>query len=474
MRQAARDDAWRRLAKRKYDAQIVSALLEGIAGLPSSELTFEAGLTLICGGNGTGKSTLLRCLYACLVPSYVKGNMPFRRRVAGGRCRIKLRLAATDIELETVFDSCDGESDMDGFTLIESADYVPRLVDWFRATTDLEAQLKGVEAKRLSGDELARLGYIVGRTYEAVEVYEVEVPGEDVTYPYFSVTAGQWRYGSEAMGYGELSAFVMLWVLERAKSGELLFIEEPELFLSPRGQAALIDVLAMAALSRGVSIVATTHSPPMVGRAMPRHVRLMTADSTATTFDSPGHGSAALRILGLELRKEGIVFVEDLAAQELVGTVLLDRAPWLLEKFCVLRAGDKDAVLRVVSLMTCPGQPFQLVGLLDGDQRDAIASPVQKCIGFLPGRRAPDMDMLDAVRLDVSRFCVLLGGDPVTVRGGVAAIAGVDAHDWAVELSRQTGAKASEVWRAMARCWIERNEEMAAAIVDDVARLAAM
>ncbi|HBL12779.1 MAG TPA: hypothetical protein DD379_15530, partial [Cyanobacteria bacterium UBA11162] len=50
-----------------------------------------------------------------------------------------------------------------------------------------------------------------------------------------------------------------------AEPGQLVYLEQPELHLHPRAQAALADILADAA-NRGVRVVAETHSDLLLRR----------------------------------------------------------------------------------------------------------------------------------------------------------------------------------------------------------------
>ncbi len=61
------------------------------------------------------------------------------------------------------------------------------------------------------------------------------------------------------VGFGVSQVLPVLVALQVAKSGQLVYIEEPELHLHPRAQSAMAEVLANAA-RRGVKVVIETHS----------------------------------------------------------------------------------------------------------------------------------------------------------------------------------------------------------------------
>ena len=61
------------------------------------------------------------------------------------------------------------------------------------------------------------------------------------------------------VGFGVLQVLPVLVALLVAESGQLVYIEQPELHLHPRAQYALAKIMADAA-KRGVKVVAETHS----------------------------------------------------------------------------------------------------------------------------------------------------------------------------------------------------------------------
>jgi predicted ATPase len=61
------------------------------------------------------------------------------------------------------------------------------------------------------------------------------------------------------VGFGVSQTLPVLVALHAAKPGQLVYLEQPEIHLHPRAQAAMAKVLADAA-KRGVRVVAETHS----------------------------------------------------------------------------------------------------------------------------------------------------------------------------------------------------------------------
>ncbi|MCU0517494.1 MAG: DUF3696 domain-containing protein [Oscillatoria sp. Prado101] len=84
------------------------------------------------------------------------------------------------------------------------------------------------------------------------------------------------------VGFGVSQVLPVLVAILGAETGQLVYIEQPEIHLHPRAQAALAEVLAEAA-SRGVRIVVETHSELLLlavqslvaeGKILPEEVKL--------------------------------------------------------------------------------------------------------------------------------------------------------------------------------------------------------
>jgi hypothetical protein len=65
--------------------------------------------------------------------------------------------------------------------------------------------------------------------------------------------------GIADVGFGVSQALPVVVALQAARSGQLVYIEQPEIHLHPRAQVAMARLLVNAA-NRGISVVAETHS----------------------------------------------------------------------------------------------------------------------------------------------------------------------------------------------------------------------
>ena len=133
---------------------------------------------------------------------------------------------------------------------------------------DLVEPLTPIE---LTAPELDRLNYVVGKNYARCQLFEIPEYADFDRFPYFRVTANGVEYASDAMGQGELSLLIMLWVLRDLKPNSILVLEEPESHVSPRSQAALMNVIAEACSQKGLWVIVTTHSPTVVARIPREH-----------------------------------------------------------------------------------------------------------------------------------------------------------------------------------------------------------
>src|SRR5690606_31701595 len=132
------------------------------------------------------------------------------------------------------------------------------MLDFIRSDANFADLLEGIDPILLSDVELGLARFIVGRNYERIEIFEVSDSSFDGPLPYMRVRAHGVTYETLDMGYGEIAAIYLLWALRRAAGGALILIEEPETFLSPRAQTALVDVIARYVKEKGIVVIMTS------------------------------------------------------------------------------------------------------------------------------------------------------------------------------------------------------------------------
>ena len=152
-----------------------------------------------------------------------------------------------------------------------------------------DARLRGV------GDALAYLG--LSRSFDIQRVSETQVKLLVDRFPAASARKKPDFVNVADVGSGVAEVLPVLVALTAAEPRQLVYLEEPELNLHPRAQAALAQVLADAAM-RGVRVVAETHSSLLLlaiqtlvaeGKLSPDLVKLhwFSRDKRGATYQKP-------------------------------------------------------------------------------------------------------------------------------------------------------------------------------------------
>ena len=451
--------------------RLASIELEKIRGLGGPRTAIPAGQFIaVCGHNGSGKTTLLRCIEACLREGGDRELIPELGQDFEGRITIGVehRGKESQVTFSLPQGSRDGPTFEDIYYFQPSAE-TPNRVRVLRNTPDLDEIIETAEPLQV---ESGLFSYLVGKTYERVTVYEIEV--DDGVSPYYRVEAHGATYGSEAMGLGEFSMFYLLWWLNSLPRESVVLIEEPEAFISPRSQSAVADVLVKFTEEKRLFCLTTTHSPMVLNSVPQSCIRVLVRDGPECALVVPSEHDEHLAVLGVERTSIGIAFVEDMCAHYLLESALQKFAPSVLRAFSIVRGGSWSDILRTLNGIPVDGHPKSFVGVLDADQRDSELKSAWP-LYFLPGEGPPDGQVCDAVQSNKDRFAECLNRDATSVRGFMANLHGVDAHDWPHEFAKQSRIDVITVVRAMAQCWVQDErwaggaEELASALREKAA-----
>lgn len=335
------------------------------------------------------------------------------------------------------------------------------------------------EYEALGPDESSRrdVQRIVGREYESIEWYALEVEpsdqevarrfrwnGEQSLVPYFEVSHCGVQYSSRDMGLGEFSVHFLFWILEQLKNveGLTLLLDEPDAFLPPVGASALLARLQKTCLKRGWNVVLTTHSTEMIAGSVERSafilLRVNERGETVATHvrDDPSVSGA---LLGRPPVSR-LLFVEDESASALTAVLLeaLDRS--LARSSVVLWAngsGDLDSLRR--HLPHAPRTGLEFWFLYDGDKRDEVnpRDGDRWPALFLPTVHDPD-ELLRSVRIMPAALAERLKVPLGELQAALDAMEGMDRHDWVNGLGEQYGR--ARVLRCLAEVWVEENGDL--------------
>lgn len=436
VRRAARAVMWRRLSKQEFPSRIVKVKLEDIPFFDDCVVNPVGMVTILCGPNGVGKTSILRLLRNT-VGGLGSTGLPTTLLEAGvGRCEVELKVASEPVRMVMDLAELKRESSPVQSAYLDPFTACSAQLNAITGTSNFHELLEAAGEREANPQDLETLAYVLRRTYDHVTTYEIDdFPQDDDVFPYFQVSMGGVAYGSENMGLGELAVHYLLWELQRAAEGSFIFVEEPESFVAPFSQIALLDVFGQASAARHISIVTTTHAPSILSAVPLENTHLLHYSSGSFSVSSEVRESDIYRALGVEVPLRGIAIVEDQVSQEFTIRLLDELRFELLREIDVCVGGDVGKVVQAVNAIPTDLRRVAVVGILDADQNEptGTAWPVI----CLPGTESPEACMRSAATSDAMSLAELLGRDPLEVSAALANCEGKENHDWLLELARE-------------------------------------
>jgi predicted ATPase len=451
MRSAERADMWGAIEKKpNRETQLLSFSFSGISGLQNGLVTFSSPITAICGVNGTGKSSILRALWATLDWSSAEAIPEIRERLKALQSEAILRISG----VETVY----------GFPRTPDAPEMPAIivlhvdpsataVQLQRRACEinaLEELLEAITPSTLEPKEISNLSAILRKQYERIEIYEIEDYSEEDPMPFVSVSEHGRAYDIRTMSLGEISVFVMYWQLLRAGRNSIVLLEEPETFLSPVSQGALLDYLAAVCVRKQLSVVLTTHSPQMFARLQPNQVKFVYRSAAGALIAGEQAYGEMRKAVGIEPVVDRVLFVEDRAAREFTLSILkkLDRS--ILLRAEVVDVGGHAQITRVLSTIPQQIRFFRAIGVYDGDVRGQIVD--ERPHAFLPAGTL-EITFRGLINSKPDDFAQRLGRNPEQIAVTLADINGIDHHDWFEELGKRLNITYAEIMHVCFEEW---------------------
>lgn len=451
MKDLAAGDLWRRLREREYPTRVEAIVFRNLRGAGTASVPFVGGITAFCGTNGVGKSTILRALQEALWGDECTD-------VDDGQAlsRVAVRLAIGNRVCSRVAGFAEKGERQRGadpeVAFFDGGEFSLHLRRMFSQMPSVAELLESAEPREALADELEDASYVVGRQYDSIKTYELDV-GEDDEVPYFEVRSSGCTYRSESMGQGELAALALLWMLRRLKGSSILLLEEPETYLAPRSQEALLNILARYSTKKAIWIALTTHSEAILRRIPIDYIRIFYRLGDQVNVVAPSSQAQYLGQLGIVPHRRGVVLVEDVVAREVAIGWIGYFSPQLLREIELVSVDGGESVIRQALMFPRVGSWLKIVGLFDGDQR-AFNGETKWPYAFLPGDVSPEA----LIRQIVSSRMVDLAGqlarsvDEIAL--ALSAAGGLDGHDWLRDFVLHTGVPIGSLVMAVFRVWL--------------------
>ena len=470
MKFARRRDYWRHLSSKRGSLSIEEASAQQLSGGGSFILQPANRLTVLCGANGAGKTSILRCIAHAVASDVENGRIDLRPPPKDSQTEVTLTF---ENEKHVFAQGSPKPAELTVFA-VNSGDAASELRHFYESPRDIDDLLSGTAPLVLNKEELKEVSYIIGRDFSRVEVYELELSFAEESpaalrsistafeaVPYFRVISSG-EYGTEEMGQGEIASLYLFWALRRMPRKGLLLIEEPETYLAPRSQAALLDVIAKRIDTGDFTVILTTHSEATLRQTPLANTRILFRDGGKISITTPKSRTEYLDHLGVPSLSDVIILVEDQIARAFLRSLLSACAPDLLARANISVAGDNAKIGELISHFPRPAGPFLCIGAFDGDQKSNVTTgaagrdarktlkkaPPKPAITlsadawphfFLPGPHGPEEALKAIFSARIRQFAKRIGRTHSELAGFGSQFAGLDSHDWVHELAKRLG-----------------------------------
>jgi AAA domain, putative AbiEii toxin, Type IV TA system len=441
VREVIESQAWFKLERERNE---FFSLPQSVTLDANTQITLRKRCHILAGLNGSGKSETLRKLSNAL----------------GRNCTI-VRLHETCEQVRAILRSRDDIGEM-------------------------EAEVGSLP---ISSDMIASLKRVIGRDYESVGWYNLELEPtqptavkwpwpEDVQsiVPHFLVEHDGVNYRSTEMGLGEFSVHLLFWILWqfRERPGTVFLLDEPDAYLPPRTRMRFLSWILTMAREYKWQLVISSHAEQIINVAHDNDALVVLARHSGSVnwYHSSEHAENLIRDLVAQAPAELILFCEDEVAAAMTRAMIVSGAPELSQSSVVIWK-DGDGYLRSLAkhLPRTTASPVQFALVFDGDQRNKIEAFAEGNgwpVLCLPTSQSPDA-LLRGAKSSPSTLAEALGRSEPPVVMALSALEGVDDHDWVNEIADRFGPR-THALDTLAQLWVKSNELSATAFCDQLKR----
>ncbi len=387
MRDAKINDTWRHInSPERFSTKITNIHLENVIGFDKLNVSPRSAITSICGKNGVGKTTLMRFIYNSLRGGEYR---PDRSRFGEYACEIEIYSNNNKIIINQ-----DCNDALENIFYLEPSQECTKILNYIRITANFNELLDGVEENPSFNNEKikASIEKTLGKSYKSIKFKEIDSAMEDdYTFPFFEVELYSGiKYSNADMGMGEFAVLYIIWFMYYCEKNSILFIEEPENYISASTQRYLMDKIAEIADAKHIWITISTHSEHILSKINIENTKVLLKKITTdvTQVVEPEHRERYLMALGLTPPIKGIIFVEDFFAEKFLTYLLIKHASYLLKnhKIIPIRC-DSNIEKIVLHYQPQKESPLNYIGIFDADQKDKIFKYIgnEVYVSALPG-----------------------------------------------------------------------------------------
>jgi ABC-type branched-subunit amino acid transport system ATPase component len=283
--------------------------------------------------------------------------------------------------------------------------------------------------------------------------------------PYFEVVYEDGRtVTSLDLSQGELALLTLFWALTTSDPGSVLFLDEPDTFLSPLAGSRALDIIARMTHEKSLQCFMTTHGYLSIAQVPTAHV----AVATRRTLDSgitlePANADSLWRVLRIQPPLRFFLAVEDEAGIQLLRLLLRLQGVESSETIHIAKTGGSAGVRAVAQFPLHLHPQTEIFGVLDGDERDPNKGKPYKAI-FLPSGDSPEELALAYLRISPDSASESIDG--ALVSETLARVQGDNVHDQLSAVAEAVGAPLTTLREVTWTSWLLNTPEGAAALGD--------
>lgn len=454
-----------RLAKTDYiHLQRLSIFVSPV--FPQQNVQF-ARFTAIVGSHGSGKSYLLKIVEESL-PKY--GNEPMRFPPASrstwteGRRAEAAAVAGThSIDMGSgwkpekftvdlagpraeTFTYKDNDEDLRVTIALSAQRAFGEYQMWMQDIVDPDPARYFEGSWSADKPTLDSINRILGRQYASVQFFTFK---NDDYYaaPYLEATMpdGHVRTPYE-MSSGELWVLFCIWELERSAATDIVLIDEPESYLSPRGHIPFLDEIARRTLAGGFQTIIATHSEAMIRRLPSDLLRFTVRGANGVVVRDDVSHDEVMVALGYEQSVKYLALVEDLLGEEILRTALALFGSDHGRSWDIVTCGGTGDARKMLNILSTMSRLVPVL-VLDGDER-SDSEGVN--VFFLPGRN-PEVSILKSCG---SEAADRLGVSHARLDAAIAHTEGMVHQRFFVEIAKYLGLDHVFVRRTLIASWL--------------------
>lgn len=481
MKSAKVNDYWKDVYS---DSKRYSNYISEISFVDCNEFTnpisVEPGITIFCGLNGAGKSSVIASIKKILGIS--DDSVVSKNKLSGqvnGKTVINKKLFEVSSDHTAVSQGLDREL----IQYIDCDQTVECLKFWNQS--NLDELLESEEELEFTTEQISELNYLVGKNYTRCISYELSDEHPNFIPVFFKVTENGTLYDSLSMGLGEHLLLYVYYLLDKIEKNSILIIEEPESFISVLSQIHLINHLSKVISKKSITVIISSHSPHILESIREDHIRIITNFQNRISVFSPTQKEEAQRVLGFEYKKieqilevhnkKATVFVEDHAARVFLECLLREEIPYIFKSIDIVSVGGESSITARLCFDDSKYMSHRLIGIYDGDMKDefekeGINERIHWPYLFLPVDECIEKEIIAFLVSESNQkeFCTILNLDYRFFISILSKHTGKDHHDWVLDVAKDIRKTLEEIIKAFYSIWKKQKTDIISPFINEI------